>query len=480
MNIRMLRYLLGIILLIEAALLLFPLLVSVLYGEAYLPFVITIGALLIIAVPCVLFKPDNTKIYAREGFVCVAGAWILMSLFGALPFVISGAIPNYINALFETASGFTTTGASILTEVESLPKGILFWRSFTHWIGGMGVLVFMLAILPSSEGQTIHLLRAEVPGPTKGKLVPKIRQTALILYGLYVALTVTEFIALVCTGMPVYDSIVNSFATAGTGGFSVLNNSIGGYQNAAAEWVIAIFMFLFGINFNLYFFLLIRRVKDVLKNEELRVYIAICFCAAAAITVSIWNRFASAGDAIRTAFFQTMTICSTAGFSTTDFNLWPSFAKGILLLLMIIGGCAGSTAGGIKLSRIMILVKSVFRDIRKMVRPKSVEVVRLDGESVPESTVSMAKNYMAVYLCIFISFAFLLTIDGFDVETNITATLTCLNNVGPGLGALIGPTGNFANFSWFSKIILTIAMLIGRLEIMPVVILFSPAAWKKH
>ena len=480
MNLKMIRYLLGVILLIEAGLLLIPLLVSAVFGEDVLPFVITVGILLAVSVPCIFFKPKNTNIYAREGFVVTALGWFLMAAFGALPFLFSGAIPNYINALFETASGFTTTGASILTDIESLPKGILYWRSFTHWVGGMGVLVFLLAILPARNGQSIHILRAEVPGPTKGKLVPKMRKTALILYAIYFGLTALETIALLFTGMDFYNASACAYATAGTGGFSVLNNSIGGYGNPAAEWVIAVFMLLFGVNFNLYFYLLIKRGRDVIRNEELRVYLIMCSTSVVLLCISVWNMFPTAGDTIRTAFFQAMTLNSTAGFSTTDFNQWPSFAKGVLVLLMIVGGCGGSTAGGLKLSRVMLLIKGVFRDIRKLVRPKAVEVVRMDGEAVPEETVQNAKNYIVIYLCLLIASAFLITVDNFDLETNVTAALTCLNNVGPGLGKLIGPTGNFAQFSIFSKIILTIDMVIGRLELLPIIVLFSPQAWRKQ
>lgn len=480
MNYKMIRYLIGIILMIEAALLLVPMLVAAVYGESVIPFALTIGMLLAVSVPCVVFKPKDRNIYSREGFVVVAAGWIGMALFGAFPFLFSGAIPNYVNAVFETASGFTTTGSSILTEIESLPKGILYWRSFTHWIGGMGVLVFLLAILPKTDGQSMHLLRAEVPGPTKGKLVPKMRKTALILYGLYFALTLFETIALLIAGMDFYNASACAFATAGTGGFSVLNNSIGGYMNPAAEWIIAVFMMLFGVNFNLYFFLLMRRGKEVLKNEELRLYLIISVTAVILLTISIRNFYDSFGETVRVSFFQAMTVSSTAGFSTADFELWPSFAKGVLVLLMIIGGCGGSTAGGLKLSRVMILVKGVFRDIRKLVRPKAVEVVRMDGEAIPEETVKNAKNYIVIYLCILVGTAFALTVDNFDLETNVTAALTCLNNVGPGLGKVIGPTGNFAGFSYFSKILLTIDMLIGRLELLPMIVLFSPETWKKH
>jgi len=479
MNTRMLAYLLGIILLIEAVLLLFPLLVALIYGESAMPFLLTIGILLILSLPAILQRPKNTRIYAKDGFVCVAAAWILLSAFGALPFMFSGAIPHYVDAFFETVSGFTTTGASILREIESLPRGILFWRSFTHWIGGMGVLVFVLAILPSAGGQTMHLMRAEVPGPTKGKLVPKMRQTAIILYGIYFALTILLTVLLLLCRMPLYDALVNAFATAGTGGFSVLNNSIVGYHNPAAEWIIAVFMLVFGINFNLYYFLLIRRFREVFRNEELRIYLLLCGVATTAIAINTWHLFEHAGDCLRTALFQVATIVSTTGFATADFNLWPQLSRTILVLLMVIGSCAGSTAGGLKISRVLIIVKNMFRELRHILRPRSINVVRLDGEAIPDETVRSATSYLSIYLVLIIVTVLLISPDGYNLETNLTATLACINNIGPGLGE-VGPTGNFADFSVFSKLLLSLNMLLGRLEIIPMIVLFSPSTWKKH
>ena len=479
MNYRMIRYLLGIILLIEAALLCLPTVVALIFGESPVPFLITIGILVLVSLPFVLFRPKNMRIYAKEGFVIVASAWILMSLFGALPFVFSGAIPNYIDAVFETVSGFTTTGASILTAVEGLPLGILFWRSFTHWVGGMGVLVFMLAILPTDNGRAMHLLRAEVPGPIKDKLVPKMRQTALILYGIYVCLTLLMVIALLIAKMPLYDSVVNALATAGTGGFSVKNASIGGYNNPAAEWVIAAFMLIFGINFNLYFLLLLKRFAEIFKNTELRVYLAIVVLATLVISANTFSYFSNTGDTVRTAFFQVSTIISTTGYGTADYNLWPTLSKSILLLLMFTGACAGSTAGGLKLSRVILVFKSIFRSIKQIICPRSVNVVRQEGTVVPERTLHATANYISIYFAIIIISTLLLAIDGFDLETNLTAVIACINNIGPGL-SVVGPTGNFAGFSYFSKILLTFNMLVGRLEIMPIFILFSPTLWRKN
>ena len=479
MNYRMLRYLLGCILLIEAILLLLPTAVALIYQEDILPFIYTISLLLIVSVPSVILKPKNTQIYAREGFVCVSAAWILMALFGALPFIFSGVITNPVDAFFETVSGFTTTGASVLQAVEHLPRGILFWRSFTHWIGGMGVLVFMLAILPSAGGEAIYLMRAEVPGPTKGKLVPKMRQTALILYGIYIVLTVIEVVALLFCQMPLFDSLVTSFATAGTGGFSILNNSIAGYQNPAAEWIIAIFMLLFGINFNLFFFVLIGKIKDVFKSEELRAYLGVVTVAVVLILVNTYQMFDSFGQGLRTVFFQVSSIITTTGFCTVEFNDWPVLSKTVIVLLMMIGACAGSTGGGLKISRILILAKNIVREIKHMIRPKSVNVVRVDGEVVPDETLRSATGYLTVYITVSILTMFLISIDGLSIETNLTAALSCVNNIGPALGEF-GAFGNFSPYSDFSTFILSLAMLFGRLELVPMLVLFSPYAWKKR
>ncbi len=480
MNIRMLGYLFGILLSIEAALLCLPLLVTVIYGEAPTPFLLTVGILLAVALPLIALRPRrDSRIFAREGFVAAAGSWILLSLFGALPFLFSGTIPHYVDAVFETVSGFTTTGASILTAVEGLPRGILFWRSLTHWVGGMGVLVFMMALLPADNSRAMFLLRAEVPGPTKGKLVPKVRETAKILYGIYLGLTALQTVFLLLAGLPIYDAIVTTLATAGTGGFSVLNASIAGYANPAAEWIVSVFMLLFGINFNLYFFLLIGRIRDILRSEELRAYLLIVVAATGIILLNILSLFESFNEALRAAFFQVTSVISTTGFATADFAAWPTLSKAVLLLLMLFGASAGSTAGGMKISRVIILFKNGLREIRHILRPRSVNVLRLNGQVLPEETVRATTNFLTLYLSFFLAGSLLLSIDGFSTESTFSAALACLSNVGPGLGA-VGPAGNFAGFSVFSKIVLSFLMLVGRLEILPMLVFFSPSTWKKR
>ena len=484
MNYKFILRLVGSVLLILAGLLLLPLTVALIYKESILPFLYTILILLGAGLPSVLLtkKAGNKRIYAKEGFVGVALSWIFISLIGALPFVFSGAIQSYTDALFETVSGFTTTGASILKEVESLPRGILFFRSFTHWIGGMGVLVFILAVLPVN-GSTIHIMRAEVPGPTKGKLVPKLRQTALILYGIYIALTLIETIALILAGLDVYDALVTSFSTLGTGGFSVKNTSIAGYMNPAVEWIVAIFMLLAGVNFNIYFYALIRSFKPIIKNTELKVYFIICLLSTTAITLNLWISGAidgSFGDTVRHAFFQVSSIMSTTGFASTNYIEWPYLSQTLLLMLTFIGACAGSTAGGLKVSRLVILLRSMKNQLRKLLKPNSVDTVRMDGEALSDDLVRSSLGYFAFYCAIVISTTLLISVDGLDPLTNFTAAVTCFNNVGPGLGNYIGPAGNFSCFSDFSTLMLSLAMLLGRLEVFPVLILFSPSTWKKN
>lgn len=479
MNYRMVFYNIGRILLVEAALLAFPAIVAIIYSEKTLiSFALTIAALTVIGLPAVRKKPKKTAIYAKDGYVIVAMAWILMSLFGAMPFYFSGHIPSFIDSFFETVSGFTTTGSTILRSIENLPKSLLFWRSFTHWIGGMGILVFVIAIMPKTESSSMHVMRAEVPGPTVGKLVSKLRASARILYGIYCILTAVQFVLLIAGGMPVFDSMVTSFATAGTGGFAVLNNSIEGYNSVYAEMVIAVFMLIFGVNFNIYYMFLIKQGKHALKNEELRCYIGIVIGSVILIAICLANTKYSIGDSIRYALFQVASIITTTGFSTANFDTWPVFTKIILVFLMFIGACAGSTGGGIKVSRLMILVKSGLRDIKKAINPRSIETVKVDKHTVDEPVVKSVSVFFATYMIVTAFSTLIISIDGRDLVTTFTAVLSCMSNIGPGLGA-VGPYGNFADFSAFSKLVLSFDMLAGRLELIPMLMLFSPYAWAK-
>ncbi len=483
MNLRYLIYLLGTVMLIIAALMLLPMLVALIYRESVLPFVYTVLILLALALPAVLAsRPRVKKIYAKEGFVLVALSWTLMSAITALPFVFSGAISNYIDALFETVSGYTTTGATIMSgaEIAAAPRGIMFFRSFTHWIGGMGVLVFMLAVMPSDAGGAIHIMRAEVPGPTKGKLVPRLRHTALILYGIYIVITLAEVVALLFCGLPLYDALVNSFATTGTGGFSVLPASIGGYNNPAAEWVIAIFMLISGVNFNLYYFILIKSFTPVFKNGELKLYLVLCLASTALITVNLTSAaaeaFPSVGDAIRTAFFQVTSIMSTTGFATFDIALLPRLTQTVIFILTFFGACAGSTAGGFKLSRLIIVFKMMGGNLRRMLKPNSVKALKINGEPMSESVGQASLGYLALYCLTMLATLLLVSFDGFDLTTSLSATVSCFNNVGPALGEA---SASFSPFSPFATLVLALAMLFGRLEIYPMLILLSPTTWRR-
>ena len=479
MNYKMVSFSIGRILLVEAALLIFPAIGAIFYGDdTLLAFALTIAALSVTGLLAVRKKPKNQTIYAKDGYVIVALSWILMSLFGALPFFISGHIPHFIDAFFETVSGFTTTGSTILRSVEALPKSLLFWRSFTHWIGGMGILVFVIAIMPKTESSSMHVMRAEVPGPTVGKLVSKLRASARILYGIYCVMTAIEIIMLFAGGMPLFDSIVNSFATAGTGGFGILNNSIEGYNSLYAEMVIAVFMLLFGVNFNLYYLMIIKHGKQALKSEELRWYIGVVAASVLIIATSLISTKHSVGDSFRHAFFQVSSIITTTGFSSTNFDTWPMIAKTVLVILMIIGACAGSTGGGIKVSRLVILVKSGLRDIKKALNPRSIETVKMDKRTVEEPIVKSVSVFFATYMLILAGSMLLVSLDGRDFTTTSTAVIACVGNIGPGLGA-VGPAGNFADFSVLSKIVLSFDMLAGRLELIPMLMLFSPYAWSR-
>ncbi|MEI3348581.1 MAG: TrkH family potassium uptake protein [Dysosmobacter sp.] len=479
MNYKMIGFVIGRILVTEAALLVLPLIVALLYGEAAYPFLIPMALLVLIGLLLGVRRPARTALYARDGLAIVALAWIAVSAFGALPFVISGDIPFYVDAFFETVSGFTTTGASILTEVESLSRGGLFWRSFTHWVGGMGVLVFVMAILPMSDGHGMHIMRAEVPGPTVGKLVSRMSDTAKILYGIYLALTLVEIALLLAGGMPLFDACIHSFGSAGTGGFSCRNLSVGAYQNPYFDIVIGIFMLMFGVNFNLYYFLLIRRFRDVFHSEELRSYLLIVAAAVVAITVDIAHLYDSVSTSLCHAFFQVSSIITTTGYATTDFNAWPTFSKGILVVLMFIGACAGSTGGGIKVARVVILVKASYGDMRRMLHPNAVSTVRFEGKPLTDRNLRGVHLFLTVYILVFTVSFLLLSLEQFDLVTTFTALAACINNIGPGL-ELVGPMGNFSAFSPWSKLLLSFNMLVGRLEIFPMLLLCAPSIWKRR
>ena len=478
MNYGMIRYIVGKMLLIEGFLLLFPAFVSFLYGEMEgISFLLTAMLLLLVSFLSSR-KPENTAIYAKEGFLIVALAWILWSVFGALPFLLSGCIPRFEDAFFEVVSGFTTTGSTILRDIEGLPKCMNFWRCLTHWVGGMGVLVFVMAVLPLSNKNSMFLMRAEIPGPTCDKLVPKARTTARILYTMYLGLSVAEVIFLLAGDMNLYQAVIHTFSTAGTGGFSDRNASVAAFNSAYIDGVITVFMLLFGINFNLYFLLLMKNIKGFFRNEELRTYLGIVAAAIALITINIMNLYGGVLHAFRYAAFQVVSVITTTGFVTANFDLWPEFSKTILLLLMVVGACAGSTGGGMKVSRIMILGRTITKEMRQILHPKSVNVVKLDGKRLTDEETHGVYVYTICYFVILSVSVLLISVDNFDFITNFTAVLTTLNNVGPGL-AKVGPVENFSAFSCFSKIILSLDMLIGRLEILPIMMLLAPVTWRK-
>lgn len=479
MNRRMVFHTVGQMLKVEGLLMVLPAIVSLIYGEkCFWAFVIAVAVAVALGYFFTLTcRSKNRVIFAKEGFVTVALAWVFLSLVGALPFVISGDIPSYVDAFFETVSGFTTTGASILTDVEALSRGALFWRSFTHWVGGMGILVFIVAVIPMVSDRNIHILRAEMPGPTMGKLVPRLGQTAKILYLIYMIMTVVQIIMLLCGGMPLFESCIYSFGTAGTGGFAVNADCLAGYSSYI-QWVITIFMLLFGVNFNLYYMILIRRVRSVARSDEFWCYLAFFVLAAAAITVNILPLYENVSDCIRLAAFQVSSVMTTTGYATADFNLWPDFSKAILLILMFVGGCAGSTAGGLKVSRVVMLFKLGRREMHKLLHPRSVRSVRLEGKKLDDSVLYGVGSYLAVYMLLFFLLFLIISFEPFGFETNFTAVATCINNVGPGFG-MVGPAGSFAAYSGFPKIILSIAMLLGRLEIYPLLICLTPSTWTK-
>ena len=483
MNFKMIGRFLSQIIAIEAVFMLPAMAISLFSGEtnALQGFLLTFAIMLLLAGMLFLLCRRAGRLFgAREGLICVSFSWIVLSLLGCLPFWFSREIPAFIDAFFEIVSGFTTTGSSILPNVEALSKGLLYWRSFSHWLGGMGVLVFLLAISPGGKdsGFTMHLLRAESPGPDVGKLVPKMRQTAMILYIIYIVMTVINIIFLLAGGMSLLEAVCTAFGTAGTGGFGIKNDSMASYSPYIQN-VCTIFMFLFGVNFSCYYLLLLRQFKSVFKDEELRLYFGIAIVSAALIVLNIRPMYGSLGETIRHAAFQVSSVMTTTGFATTDFDLWPSFSKGILMMLMVVGACAGSTGGGLKVARLLLLFKSLRRNIRKILNPQKVQVVRNNGRAVSESVLDNANAYLAAYVVIVIVSFLIISLDGFSTGTNISAVLACFNNIGPGLEA-VGPTCNFAAYSALSKFVLILDMLAGRLEIFPLLVLLSRSAWKQR
>ncbi len=480
LNFRLIVKNLSVVICIEALCMALPLLVSLFYGQsdtrAFL-YSILITLVVGLAMYCTHVKTNN--FYARDGFAVVALSWIFVSFFGSLPFLLCGSIQSPVNAFFETASGFTTTGATILTDIECLPKGILFWRSFTHWIGGMGVLVLTLAILPSVGASFYHVMKAESPGPSTEKLVPKIGQTAKILYSIYIVLTTSLVILLLIAGMPLYDALIHAFGTAGTGGFSNKNLSVGAYGNVYIDIIITLFMFLFGVNFSLYFQILKGNFKNFYRNEEFRFYIAVVVTSIVMIALNlISNGFYTIGDGFRYSAFQVSSIISTTGYTTADFNLWPVFSRLVLVILMFIGASAGSTGGAMKCVRFLLLFKIIRREISKIIHPRAVHTVKLEGKTVNEKTLWGATTFFFLYIIIFVISSLVVSLNGKDLISSVTAVTATIGNIGPGLG-IVGPVGNYSEFSALSKLVLSFCMIAGRLELFPMLVLFSPTAWKQ-
>lgn len=478
MNYKIIKYITGWVLIFEALFMAPSLLTALIYQEkAGYSLLISMGLCLAVGFLLSRAKLTSKSMYAREGFVAVAFCWIVLSAFGALPFVLSRAIPSYIDAVFEVVSGFTTTGSSILTDVEALPNCLIFWRSFTHWIGGMGVLVLVMAILPLAGGNNMYLMKAESPGPSVGKLVPKVKRTAGILYAMYIGLSIVQLIFLLLGRMPLFDALTTTFGTAGTGGFGIKNDSMAGYS-PYIQVVVTVFMILFGVNFNVYYLILKKRLRPAFQSVEVRGYFAIIAASIALITINILPMFANVGEALRHAAFQVGSIITTTGFATTDFNLWPSFSKTILVLLMFVGACAGSTGGGIKVSRIIILFKSILKELDYIVHPHNIKKLKMDGRVIEHTVLRSVNVFFASYFLVFAVSLLLVSLDNFDFTTNFTAVAATLNNIGPGL-ELVGPTGNFSQFSNLSKLVLTFDMLVGRLELFPILILFMRRTWSK-
>ena len=479
MNYRLVSHILGKVLFLEAALMVPSLIVSLIYREGDTSdFLISMLILAISGLLLAWIKPRKNTLFERDGMIIVALSWLSLAIFGGLPFFFNGAIPSYVDCIFESVSGFTTTGSSILTNVEIMPKGLMFWRSFTHWFGGLGVLVFFLILLPSMSGSTQYLMRAESPGPSPGKLVPKIRDTSKILYAIYFVLTGICILCLIIAGMPVFDSVLHALGVAGTGGFGIKNNSVAYYNNSAIYLILSVFMLLFGTNFIVYFYIIKRHFTEVKKNSEIKLFGIIIAAATTIITLNTKGVFASWWEAFYQAFFQVSSLISTTGYTTADYNVWPLLSKFTLILIMFVGSCAGSTAGGLKQIRVLIMLKSIKRLVKKSLHPRSVISIKADGKNVEDEQVSNISLFCFAYFLIMGIAIFLVSFDNHDFETTFTAVLTAISNVGPAFG-LAGPTGNFAFFSDFSKIVLSLCMLIGRLEILPILLLFNINSWKK-
>lgn len=478
MNYRAIFYTLGCVLNVEAICMLLPLLCASIYRDnMFLTFLACILICAFIGIALLIKKPKSKTIYAKEGLLIVALSWITISIFGALPFVFSGYIPNFIDAFFETVSGFTTTGASILADVEALPKSLIFWRSFTHWIGGMGVLVFLVALLPLSGGSNMYLIRAESPGPSVSKLVPKVRSTAMILYGVYILLSIIEVILLLLGKLSLFEALTLTFGTAGTGGFGIVNSSIADYS-PYIQTVIGIFMMIFGIDFSVYYLLLLRKFTDAFRSEEVKAYLGIIAISTLLITINIFSVFGTLKESLRHAFFQVASVITTTGYATFDFEIWPSFSKTILVMLMFVGACAGSTGGGIKVSRILIYLKCIVKEIKVSLHPNTIYKIKMNNRTIEHEVIRSTNVFMTAYLMLFAISLLIISLDNFDFTTNFTATLATMNNIGPGLNK-VGPTQNFSIYSNLSKVILSINMLVGRLEIFPMLVLISPHTWKK-
>ncbi len=478
MNYKLMRYVIGWLIIFESVFMCLPALVAVAYREkAFFSFMVSIGLGMLSGGLLVLKKPENKEMYAKEGFVIVSVSWMILSIFGALPFVLSGCIPNVVDALFESVSGFTTTGATVLGDIENLEKSILFWRSFTHWIGGMGVLVFIMAILPLSGGNNIYLMKAESTGPSISKLVPKMKTTALILYGMYFAMTLIEMLILLMADVPLYDAINIAISTAGTGGFGVRNDSLASYSSAVQN-IVTVFMILFGVNFNIYYMILCRKIMNVIKTTEWKVYFGILFAATLLVTINLNGMYGGFKGTMQQAAFQVASVMTSTGFATTDYNLWPEFSKAVLVAVMMIGACAGSTGGGIKVARVIILAKTLIKELDISVHPRNVKKIKLNGRFIEHEVIRTVNVYMVAYIAIYFVSMLMVSLDNFDFTTNFTAVTAMINNTGPGLAAA-GPIENFARFSALTKFVFIFDMLAGRLEIFPMLVLFAPSTWKK-